>query len=151
VLLAGMSAKSAGTRGWRPQEWEMATILELRRVTNRPIMYRPKPSWLDATPISGTQFSPRDELVTDALKNCWAVVTLHSNVAIDALLAGIPIHALEGVAAGFSQPLEQIETFRLDGNREQLMADIAWCQWKASEMADGSAWRYLLERTPLCG
>ena len=150
VLLAGMSAKSAKTRGYGAQEWEMATIQAIRAVTGRTIMYRPKPSWAEATPIPGTVFSYPEVPIEKALLDCWAVVTLHSNVAVDALLAGVPVNVQEGVAADFSTPLVQIETPRLPDGREQLMADIAWQQGLPAEMASGEAWRHLLEHTPLC-
>jgi hypothetical protein len=151
VLLAGMSAKSAKTRGFQPQEWEMATIEAIRAVTDRPIVYRPKPSWAEATPIPGTIFSFPDIPLEVALRDCWAAVTLHSNVAVDALLAGIPVNVAEGVARDFSTPLVHIETPRRPDDREQLMADIAYCQWLPAEMASGAAWRHLLEHTPICG
>lgn len=151
ILLAGMSAKSAKTRGLRPQEWEMSMIAAIRALTDRPIVYRPKPSWLEATPLPGTIFSFPETPVETALRDCWMVVTLHSNVAVDALLAGVPVNVAEGVAAEFSTPLAALESpLRQDG-REQLMADIAYSQWSAKEMASGEAWRHLLERTPLCG
>ncbi len=150
VLLAGMSAKSAKTRGFRPQEWEMAAIEQIRAVTDRPIVYRPKPSWAEATPIPGTIFSYPATPVETALADCWALVTLHSNVAVDALLAGVPVNVAEGVAAEFSTPLAQIESPLMPDGREQLMADIGWQQWLPAEMASGACWRHLLERTPLC-
>lgn len=151
VLLAGMSGKSAKTRGFQPLEWEMATIEAIRAVTGRPILYRPKPSWVDAAPIPGTIFSFPDTSLENAMRDCWAAVTLHSNVSVDALLAGIPVNVAEGVARDFSTPLVQIETPRRPEGRAQLLADIAWCQWLPAEMISGACWRHLLEHTPLCG
>lgn len=150
VLLAGMSAKSAKTRGLGALEWEMGTIEQIKAVTDRPIVWRPKPSWADAAPIPGTIYSAPDTPLEAVLRDCWAVVTLHSNVAVDALLAGVPVNVAEGVAAEFSTPLAQIESPRMPDGREQMMADIAYQQWLPSEMASGSCWRHLLERTPLC-
>lgn len=154
VLLAGMSAKSAGTRGYGPQQWELAMVQNLREITAREIVYRPKPSWLEAKPIPGTAFSPPQVPIERALANAWAVVTLHSNVAVDALLAGIPIHCQEGVALPFSTHLDMIDrpfspTTPISA-RENLMADIAYCQWSVPELADGTCWRHLKKETPLC-
>lgn len=151
VLVAGLSAKSAGTRGLAPLEWEMATLEILRRVTQRPLIFRPKPSWSGAKPIPGTIYSPPEQPLKAVLKDCWMAVTLHSNVAVDALLAGIPVNVAEGVARDFSTPLVQIETPRRPDGREQLMADIAYAQWSTAEMRSGACFRHLLERTPLCG
>ncbi|MDE2470755.1 MAG: hypothetical protein KGL35_18925, partial [Bradyrhizobium sp.] len=134
ILLAGMSEKSAGTRGYGPQEWERATIEAIRTITVRPIVYRPKPSWLGATPIPGAWYSGPEETIERALRDCWLVATLHSNVAVDALLAGIPVNAREGVATDFSTPLAKIESPLYPDGREGLMADIAWIQWSLAEM-----------------
>jgi len=145
IILAGMSAKSAHTRGLGPQEWEMSAVLRLRAVTNRPVIYRPKPSWVDAKPIPGTLFS-KGEAIEAVLAGAWALVTLHSNAAIDALLAGVPIHVDEGPAALFSTKLEQIESPRTPDGREQLMADIAWHQFSVPEMETGVCWKHVREQ-----
>jgi hypothetical protein len=151
ILVAGMSEKSARTRGWQPQQWETATIGALAKIyPDRPIVYRPKPSWVGASPIQGAAYSPPTEPLEKALQGAWAVVACHSNVAVDALAAGIPVHVEGGVAAYFNTPLADFARFEPREGREQLMADIAYCQFTPSEMASGLCLRHLLDRTPLC-
>lgn len=151
ILVAGMSDKSAATRGLAPYEWERKIIAELGRRTERPIWYRPKPSWLAARPLPGARFSPPSEPLEVALRNCWAVVTLHSNVAVDALAEGIPVYCEQGVGSAISMPsLDMIESPPQPVDRIGFLADIAWCQWSAEEMRSGICWRYLREETPLC-
>lgn len=145
IVLAGMSAKSAKTRGFAPYEWERAAIERIRQHTDRPIVFRPKPSWAEAKPIDGCRFSPPGQVLAEALQKCWAVVTLHSNVAVDALCAGIPCVAEEGVAACLSGTYEALDAPELPDGREQLVADIAWQQWSTDEMRVGLAWRHLKE------
>ena len=150
ILLGGMSGKSAKTRGFGPQEWERDMIRKLRSLTKRPVMYRPKPSWADATPITGTLYSHGSVPVARALQHAWAVVTLHSNIAVDALLAGIPVCCEQGVGSELSFALDQIENPPLPDGRFELLADIAYCQWHGGEIRDGTCWRHLIEETPLC-
>ena len=77
VLVAGMSEKLAGTRGFKPQEWENRAVALIRRICpGRPIWYRPKPSWAGAWPIAGTIYSPPSQPLERALADCWAVVSL---------------------------------------------------------------------------
>ena len=79
-----------------------------------------------------------------ALKGAWAVVTHHSNVAVDGLLQGIPAFCWQGVAAPLSsQDLTKIETPVYPDGREQWTADIAWCQWSIAEMKAGLPWLHL--------
>lgn len=151
ILVAGMSEKSARTRGYLPQEWETAAVRNLQRIyPSRPILYRSKPSWPGASPIIGAAFDRPERPLSEALKNAWGVAACHSNVAVDALLAGIPIYVEGGVASCYSVPPEQWNGYKGDDGRAQLMADIAWCQWSPQEMATGACLRHLMERTPLC-
>lgn len=145
ILLAGMGDKGALAEGFAPEQWEREAIDQIRAVTERPILYRPKPSWKKARPISGTMYSdPKEKVVEDELANCWAVVTHHSNVAIDGLVAGIPAFCWGGVAAEFSsQRLASIERPLYPDGRDAWMADIAYTQWSVAEMASGACWRHL--------
>lgn len=152
ILLAGMSGKSAGTRGFGPLEWEQKTIEEIRRHTDKPIVYRPKPSWKDAEPIPGTVFSSPDESLTEVLDRCAGIVTLHSNVAVDALIHGVPVHAEQGVGSALScsSIAELVDGPGEPGDRAGLMNDIAYCQWNPDEMKSGDCWDHLARDTVLC-
>lgn len=144
ILIAGMGAKAASVEGFAPNQWEEAAVREIRKHTDRPILYRPKPSWRSALPITGTDYSYQTHSLEQALDDCWAVVSHHSNVCVDALLEGIPAFCWHGVASVMGlQDLSKIETPLYPDNREQWAADIAWTQWKPEEMRGGHCWRYL--------
>lgn len=144
ILLCGMGDKGAPAEGFRPEEWERAAIATLRQYTDRPIVYRPKPSWKTARPIEGCGYSPGSIDIAVALEGAHAVVTHHSNAAVDGLVAGVPAFCWKGVASPMAlQDLSRIESpWRPDG-REQWIADVAHCQWSVAEITDGSAWRHL--------
>jgi hypothetical protein len=144
IIVAGMSAKGAEAEGFDPHAWEEWTIEELRNVTDRPIIYRPKPSWIEARPIPGSKFAPGLDDLPGLFVDCHAVVTHHSNVAIDALMAGIPAFVTDGPATALCfRDLERIESpWRPDG-RAQFAYDLAHAQFKVSEMRDGTVWRHL--------
>src|SRR3990167_4756416 len=144
ILLAGMSAKSADVEGYKAEEWERDAIKRIMSVTDRPIIYRPKPSWRDAQPIEGTRFSPREEPLETVLDDCHAVVTHHSNVAVDGIVLGIPAFCEMGVARPFSNSdLSKIERPIYPDGRIQWMCDIAYTQWNVDEMAKGKPWKRL--------
>jgi hypothetical protein len=144
ILLAGMSAKAAWAERLEPVEsYERKTIAELRALTDREIIYRPKPSWREAKPIQGARFSPGSESLEMVLHDCHAVVTHHSNVAVDALVFGIPAFALQGVAAPLGgYDLRMIEEPNRPPHRDQWINDISYCQWTVEEMATGAAWQH---------
>lgn len=144
ILVAGMSDKGARFEGYAPNGWETEIVKKLRKVTDRPIVYRPKPSWRNAGTIRGTEHSSSMEPLEKALRKCHAVVTHHSNVAIDGLLAGVPAFCWDGLGLPMAlQDLSKIEEPYYPQGRDQWAADIAWCQWSVKEMASGACWRYL--------
>lgn len=146
ILLAGMSAKSAWHYGYGPEAWETKAIARLRKHTSRPIVYRPKPSWPGARPIAGTDFADPKAPLASALNGAWAVVTHHSNVGIDALVAGVPVYSVKGLASTMSFPLDEIEDPPFVPDRAGFLADVAYCQWNADEMESGACWRHLKAR-----
>ena len=146
IILAGMSAKSAIHHGLCSEQWERDTLLRLQAISKRAVYYRPKPSWLGKKPISGTEFDGGERAISERLQNdAHALVTHHSNAAIDALVAGVPYYCEAGVARPLSAPtIEALETAEppADSERRQLLADIAYCQWTPDEMRSGACWDY---------
>lgn len=148
ILLAGMGDKAATVEGFVVEEWERKAIARIREFTDREIIYRPKPSWKSAAPIEGTTFSHPDQPLDEVLVRARAVVTHHSNVAVDAQVIGIPTYSEDGVASvrEIGVPLlERIETWGVApvAERRQWLRDIAYQQWNVEEMTQGLPWRYL--------
>ena len=149
IILAGMSAKAAAAEKFKPEEWESKAVAEIRRYTNREIFYRPKPNWLGATCLPNTRQVRGEKTEGDIynfLDNCHAIVTHHSNVAVEGLLYGVPVFCWDGVATApgkACRDLSRIEDPPAPTGREQWAADIAWTQWNIAEMKSGAAWQYL--------
>jgi hypothetical protein len=146
ILLAGMSGKAAWSFGMDAELFERSMIAELQKHTSRPIVYRPKPSWPNATPLKGATFN-RFGSYEDVLNGAFCVVTHHSNVGCDALLAGIPVFTRLGAARPLAlshTDLELIETphYPTEVQRTQWAANLAYCQWTAKEMASGECWQH---------
>lgn len=145
VLIAGSSEKYHNFYGLEhPTEWARKVVEQLRSMTNKRIVYRPKPSWHDAKPIRGAEFSGPTDKLGPILENAWAVVTHGSNLCFEAALRGVPSIVLgDGVAAPISSTrLAEIANPKL-GKREQWLANLAHWQWTEDEMADGLMWKFL--------
>lgn len=145
ILIAGMGAKAAIIAEYLEFEsFERTAIKQLKEHTARKIVYRPKPSCRSSGEINGTVYSPKSEPLEAVLANCHAVVTHHSNVAVDAILEGIPAFCVQGVAVPMAlQDLSLIENPIYPDGREQWINDIAYTQWTWTEMAQGLPWRHL--------
>lgn len=147
ILLAGLSGKASAVNDLKPYEWELETIKLIKATTNRPIVYRPKPSWKEAQPIPGTIFSPRTEDLHKVLLNSHCVVTRHSNVTIDGIVEAIPGYTQLGAASDICYSFEDLDkienaTTPLYEHRYDFCSKLAYCQWNLEEMRNGAAWRW---------
>lgn len=123
IVLVGVGPKShkfLGTQGW-----ELSKLKELRaRFPGRRIVYRPKPGSPGAALDCETDNRPKIE---DVLKGAALVVCRHSNVAVDAAIAGVPIECEDGAAIWLQGKPYTRET-RLD-----FLRRLSWWQWCPSE------------------
>lgn len=144
ILLAGMGHKaSVIAEGMAFERFERDAAETLLQHTKRPVFYRPKPNDIHGKPIAGTTFA-RDLDLERIMSDCHAVVTHHSNVAVDALMAGVPAFCWHGVAAPMAlQDMTQIERPWFPGDRERWANDVAFTQFSVPEIAAGVAWRHL--------
>jgi hypothetical protein len=133
ILVAAMSAKAAITHGFRPGAWEAAATKELAKFTDYTIVHRPKPSkHLPCAPIM------------DALRQSRAVVSHHSNVAVDAMICGTTVYTEKGIGTLISTAkLTDVATVQPTSydTRLQFLADVAYCQWSPEEMRNGEVWQ----------
>ncbi len=140
ILIAGSSGKYHNFYGLpSPTDYAQEVVRQLRVHTDRPIIYRPKPSWREAVPIQDTTFSKGVPLASD-LQGCHAVVTHGSNACYEAALHGVPSIILgEGVMKSVSSTkLEDIEEPLL-GERAEVFNALAYHQWKLKEFERGAA------------
>lgn len=146
ILLAGIGPKSAVLYGMKHQSWDEYAVNEIKKHTKRKIIYRAKPSGVGSfKPIPGTVWSDPTIPIGKLLSDTWAVVTHHSNVAVDGIMEGIPCFVNDGVskAIGLSD-LSQIENPRMPKMTEQrqFLADLAYTQWTLDEIATGKTWQH---------
>lgn len=110
-------------------EWIWRAWDGLRRQTKRPLMIRPKIC--------------RRPLATD-LCGAWALVTHSSNVAVDAVLAGVPVFV---EATSPAAPVARIGLSGIERpallDRGPWLRSLACQQFTLDEMRDGTAFRCL--------
>lgn len=142
VVVAGMGPKSNRAHGLRPLEWERVAIAEARAAYGqRRIIYKPKK--MSYPRPAGVLLTAAD--IASALRGASLLVCRHSNVAVDACIAGVPVVCEDGaaralydvrpIAAPFHPTTEQ---------RRRFLESLAWWQWRPEEAA--AAWTYLLDR-----
>lgn len=149
ILFAGSSRKYHNIhRLPHPTQYARECFKEIKKYSPRPIIYRPKPSWVrhqDCVQIEGTTFSGPERLIRDVFRDTYVLVTHGSNACVDAMVHGIPSVIIGcGVSRSISSTqLSEVNNpiIPLEDERYQLMSNLAYCQWKLEEIASGEAWQ----------
>jgi hypothetical protein len=141
ILLAGSSAKYHKFYNMAdPTAYAKDVVKQIRRYSDRPIIYRPKPSWSGAVTIKGTKFSHDGTPLIEDLRNAHCVVTHGSNACFDAAVTGIPSIVLgDGVMRSISSHTVSAIEDPKRGERMPLFFALAYHQWTLEEMQSGEA------------
>ena len=120
---------------------------EIRKHTNRPIIYRPKPKRRVFPPIPGTTYSTKPELIEAVLRGAHVLVTHSSACAVNAILMGVPAICLGRCAATpvSGNSLETIENpfFPEAALLRWWIACLMWFEWTMEEYESGKAWEFI--------
>lgn len=139
IMLVGNAPKSnrIGAEGWTA-----AMSRRIRKaLPGRFIAYRPKPKRPFEQGVSYDRVSTG--AIDDELRGVSLVVCRHSNVAVDACRAGVPVVCEDGAAAAiYPKNLECSEDQPTHDDRQRFLARLAWWQWSADECASGEFWRW---------
>lgn len=143
IILVGNAPKSnrIGAEGWTEGMGR-----ELRRIfPGRKLLYRPKPK----RPLE--RDVPRDGIaegpIRDVLKGAALVVCRHSNVAVDACRAGVPVVCEDGAAAAiYPKMLLHYRAQPSPQTRAEFLRRLAWWQWSPRECEAGAVWPWLLQQ-----
>jgi hypothetical protein len=139
IVVAGLGPKSR--RHLNLYDWEQKALAAAKeRFPDRRIVYRPKPGH-DIGVSYGFEQDGKSP-IEQVLKGAALAICRHSNVAIDACIAGVPVECEDGIALwlyrnGPNPTAEQ---------RLNLLCRTAHWQWRADEHRE--AWRFLLK---VCG
>lgn len=141
ILLVGNAPKArrAGAEGWSEN-----MLNQLRqRLPDKKIIYRPKPKRIpEHINADGISTGP----IEGELQKYSLIVCRHSNVGIDACMIGVPVVSEDGAASViYPNRLDDYENQPTLAQRKQFMANLAYWQWSRKEMANGHAWKFLLE------
>lgn len=136
IILVGMGRKSREQFGFYGLEWELRTLAAIRAAhPGRRVLYRPKkPEWLAG-------LDNADGEIADVLRGASLVVCRHSNVAVDACIAGVPVVCEDGAATALygSDLLHPANPG--EAERRRFLNNLAWWQWLPTEAAQ--AWQFL--------
>lgn len=134
IILVGLGPKSRVYLGPNWEHWELGKLRQLReRFPNRKIIFRPKPRrpYPHLPGVHVDAVSP----IEDVLRGTSLVVCRHSNVAVDAAIAGVPFETYDGAGVWLNRREFTVE------NRLSFLRRLSWWQWSVKEAPQ--AWAFL--------
>ena len=135
AVIVGLGKKALSVHGLHSLEWENRALQQVRAMGMKP-SFRPKRSRypvLNKVPVAAGK-------IEQVLKGAGLVICRHSNVAVDACIAGIPVICEDGAAhALYSKNKSPTPEQRL-----AFLQSLAWWNWRPEEAKD--LWTYLLSR-----
>lgn len=141
ILLAGIGPKSSKYYKMIHQSWDEQAVKTLKKYTNKRILYRAKPNHVHTYhPIPGTIWTQPKVDLNALIDRASAIVTHHSNVAIDGLVRGVPCFAKDGIPSVIGlTDLTKINNPKLHSriDQMQILYDIAYTQWHMDEISSG--------------
>lgn len=139
VIVVGLGRKSRS--GLKLFTWEQDHLRKAKsRFPLRRIVYRPKGLGIGRAG-DGVRwpYTNRNPSIEEVLKGASLVITRHSNVAVDACIAGIPVELEDGAARWLYSTTSTPSADR----RISFLNRLAWWNWRANEMED--TWKFLLK------
>lgn len=137
VIVIGLGPKSR--RFLELFSWEVETLKKTQeRFPGKKIVYRPKPQGA-RDPHIAWQYVDGNSEIYDLLRGASLAVCRHSNVAVDACIAGVPVECEDGAA----QWLYRHGTTPTAERRLDFLQRLSRWQWKQNELTE--AWKFLLE------
>ena len=152
ILFAWSSAKYHIWQGIDdPHVFATKVFDELRQYTDRPIIYRPKPTWSAKEPIPGTIYQAENTTKYHDLlkKDLYAVVTHTSNAALEANFCGVPTMVL---GDSIAKPISSTQIKDINNiyrpsikEKQKLGRALSYFQWTLEEIEQGLMWILLKE------
>lgn len=135
IILVGLGVKSLAAYGLQPFEWERTKAHSLKeRFPKREIVWRPKGG--KEEPFGHFRME-HEKPIAELLKGASLVACRHSNAAVDACVAGVPVECDDGAAATLyrGNPAPSRE------QRSEFLRRLSWFEWGRSEAPE--AWSFV--------
>lgn len=147
VLVMGQVPGDMATRNVDLKTWYNGIIGLIKQRTSLPVCFRPHPKSPHAGPPAGLAVTQGGSL-EQALQDAAYVVTFNSNSGVDAALAGVPVYAQDQGSMAWpiaAHTLDALFDFEFK-DRSQWLYNLAYTQWTADELSDGTAWSHICHK-----
>jgi len=140
IVLCGMGRKSRWQYGYNGTDWETRALNNIQRsFPGARIIYRPKQGATEL--LKGVKVDANSP-IESVIRGSRMVVVHHSNVAVDACIAGVPVVCSDGAAAALYGDDICNPTNPTIAERMRFLSALAWWQWRPEESKE--CWNHIL-------
>lgn len=145
VLVTGQVPGDMSVQGMNLNRQYADIAEKIRKHTDLPIVFKPHPLRPEMAGPEGCRVFRGS--MDDALKRAALCVTINSNSAVDAVLAGVPTITLDKKSMAWDVTSHTIDGKNVKSpykpQRYQWAANLAYTQWTLDEMREGLPWEHL--------
>lgn len=140
IVLVGLGRKQVRAMQGGYLTWEHSMLAKIRsHYPSRRVVFRPKKD--PAATLPGCETAGTGP-IHNLLRDASLVVCHHSNAAVDACFAGIPVFCEDGAAAALYTGSLDSPSRPTPDERMAFLRNLSWWQWSHHEAAQ--AWTFLL-------
>jgi len=144
ILVLGQHETGTSTQHINVIDWFQEVIAELPRYTRRPIVMRKHPNQTEF-PEGDYRILKDGFTIEEDLRDTWCVIARTTNGAVDAIMNGIPVITPDDMSMAYpvsAHDLCEVEDPYMP-DRTQWGYDIAYAQWKITEIGYGTMWQHM--------
>jgi hypothetical protein len=141
VLLIGQVIGDASLRGVNIKQWYRTQVRKLKDLGYH-VIFRNHPKELYRTVVSGVDEYDHGNL-SETLDKVKFVVTYNSNVAVDAVLAGVPTVTMDRGSMAYDVTSHVLTPLPGRFDRIPWVWQLAYTQWSTQEITSGEMWDHL--------
>lgn len=140
ILVCGQVPDDSAVQHVDYRQWVHNTVSQLKETTNR-VIFRPHPEAPDVqAPCDRSDWTLQEDL-----ERAKVVVSFNSNIAVDAVIAGVPSVVSDIGSMAWSVSGHDLKDVLSPPNpdRQQWAFDLAYAQWNPTELQAGLPWLHL--------
>ncbi len=124
-------------------EWCQHTVAECQKIYGD-VIFRPHPKIQDPGIYGIDENLIEIGKLRDALSKSRCVVTWNSTTGVDAVIAGVPVVAMDRGAMAWRMASHALNAKLRNPSRREWLNQLGYSQWTQDEMRAGLPWRHLI-------
>jgi len=154
ILITGQLQWDTQVQDINYNKWLNSIFLELKKKTDRKIVFRHHPLYLKKNNYNYKITIPnfvkidKNENIYDTFKDTFCLVSYNSNSLVEAVIEGIPIFVFNKMSLVYDLGYHNLDNINqpyipIEEERQQVLNNLSYMQWNLKEIENGDVFRFL--------